>query len=126
MYWCFHCYAVNPRSSGPCVHCGEEIAAPAGLSYDEQLIWALGHPDGDRAIMAAHTLGVRGSTQAAPHLRQVVEEEADPFLATEALRSLIAIEGVDPLRPFLESVAEHAGMLPAKVATEALGHGRRS
>ncbi|MFT3862889.1 MAG: HEAT repeat domain-containing protein [Solirubrobacterales bacterium] len=123
MYWCFHCYGINPRPSGPCVRCGEEIAAPADLSYDRQLIWALGHPDGDRAIMAARTLGTRRPPEAAPRLRQVSEDESDPFLAAEALRSLVAIEGVEALRPLLTQIAERGGLLPAKVAAAALAAG---
>jgi len=59
MYWCFYCYGVNAVDGGPCAHCGRPIESPAGLSYHERLIWALGHPDGDRAITAARTLGAR-------------------------------------------------------------------
>lgn len=121
MYWCFHCYGVNPRPSGPCVHCGQEIAAPDGLSYDQQLIWALAHPDGDRAIMAARTLGSRRAAEAAPRLREVAQEGSDPFLAAEALRSLIEIEGAESLRPLLTEIAEHGGLLPATLAARALG-----
>jgi hypothetical protein len=121
LYWCFHCYGVNPSSAGPCIHCGQEIAPPNGLSYDQQLTWALGHPDGDRAIMAAQTLGTRRSSEAAPRLREVAQDGSDPFLAAEALRSLIAIQGAEFLRPLLTEIAEHGGLLPAKVAAEALG-----
>lgn len=120
MYWCFHCYGINPERYGPCVHCGEEIAAPPGLSYVDHLIWALGHPDGDRAIMAARTLGVHRAPEAAPRLREVALGGPDPFLAAEALRSLVAIEGVDRLRLLLTELAEHGPLLTAKVAGEAL------
>lgn len=120
MHWCFHCYGVNPEPRGPCVHCGREIAAPAGLSYVDQLIWALGHPDGDRAIMAARTLGARRAPQAAARLREVARGGPDPFLAAEALRSLVAIEGVEALRPLLIELAEHGPLLIARVARGAL------
>ena len=47
--------AVSPRASGPCVRCGRPVEGPPGLSYDDRLVWALGHPDGDRAVLAAQT-----------------------------------------------------------------------
>jgi hypothetical protein len=64
-------------------------------------MWTLGHPDGDRAVMAARILGVRRSSDASPALRQAVTAGRDPYLAVEALRSLIAIDGVEPLRAWL-------------------------
>ena len=102
MHWCFHCYGLNPHPSGPCVRCGRTVARPPGLSYDQQLMWTLGHPDGDRAVIAARILGSLRSRDASPALRQAVTAHRDPYLAVEALRSLIAIDGVERLRPWLE------------------------
>ena len=56
MFWCYRCYALSAHPSGPCRACGEPVEAPAELSYVDGLIWALRHPDGDRAIVAARTL----------------------------------------------------------------------
>jgi hypothetical protein len=126
MHWCYHCYGINPEPSGPCVHCGQEIAPPNDLSYDQQLIWALGHPDGDRAIMAARTLGIHRAREAAPRLHEVALGGADPFLAAEALRSLVAIEGVDPLRLLLTEFAEHGPLLLANVAAKVLRDASRA
>ncbi len=102
MYWCFHCYGVNPRPSGPCIHCGRPVEAPSDLSSEQRLIWTLGHPDGDRAVTAAQTLGRKRAAAALPALRQVVTEERDPYLAAEVLRSLIAIAGAEHSRARLE------------------------
>jgi hypothetical protein len=71
MYWCFHCYAVNPSDSGPCVRRGRPVQAPAGLTYDDRPVRARGHPDGDRAIVAANALGQRQVRSALPTLRTV-------------------------------------------------------
>jgi hypothetical protein len=119
-YHCFQCYGANPVASGRCVHCGGEIAAPPGASYDERLAWTLHHPDPDRAITAARILGERRAGSAAGALRDVVREPPDPFLAAEALRSLVAIEGPSEIRPLLEQVAAAESFLPAQVAREAL------
>jgi hypothetical protein len=105
MHWCYSCYAVNPRPGGACVRCGQPVEGPAGRSFDDQLVWALGHPDGDRAVMAAQTLGVRQVRAALPALQRAVDEDRDPYLAVAALRSAIAIAGREELRAWLEQLA---------------------
>jgi len=120
MYWCYHCYAVNPRSTGPCVRCRGPVDGPPGLSYDDRLIWALGHPDGDRAVMAAQTLGARGVRSALPALRRAVEEDRDPYLAVAALRGAIAIAGPDELHDWLEQLAHSESFMVREVAQRAI------
>lgn len=120
MHWCFHCYGVNAQAQGACVHCGQWIEAPRGESFEQRLIWALEHPDGDRAILAARTLGVRRVREAIPGLRRLVTAGKDPYLAREALRSVIAIEGVDPLREWLLDVAAGESSMLSAVARAAL------
>jgi hypothetical protein len=121
IYYCFHCYGRNDRPSGTCVHCGREIAVPAGASYDERLIWALRHPDPDRAGVAAGILGERRAVVAVPALRCVVRDPPDAYVAARALQSLIAIAGVDAERELLEEVAAGDSFIPATVAQRALG-----
>jgi hypothetical protein len=120
VYWCFHCYGLNREAGGLCVRCGLPVEGPPGLSYDQQLMWTLGHPDGDRAVTAARILGSRRSREASPALREAVTVDRDPFLAAEALRSLIAIDGVERLRPWLEQLADRAPFMVRAVAQGAL------
>jgi hypothetical protein len=120
MCWCFHCYGLNAAQSGPCVHCGRPIEPPASISYDERLIWTLGHPDGDRALIAARTLGEHRVTSAEPALRSVIATGSDPFLAAEALRSLIKIEGAEPIRGLLQELSGSESFMVAEVARRAL------
>ena len=120
MYWCFHCYALNDHPAGACATCGEPVEAPAGLSRVESLVWALGHPDGDRAVLAAGTLGRLKAAEAVPALRQAVETRADIFLREEALRSLLAIVGVEALRPWLEEMSCGDSFTVRLMAQEAL------
>ena len=94
MIWC----AVNDYPSGPCDACGEPVEAPADPAWIGSLIWALRHPDSDRALLAGRTLG-RLRTRDAPALREAAGAGNDVYLRAEALRSLIAIERVEPLRP---------------------------
>ena len=120
MFWCFHCYAVNDHPSGPCRACGQPVEAPAGLPYADRLIWTLRHPDGDRAVVAAKTLGRLQARESVPALREAVEAGPDILLRAEALRSLIVIEGVEPLRPWLEALSRDAPFNVRAIAQEAL------
>lgn len=126
MHWCYYCYAVNARPSGPCVRCGRSVEGPPYISFDERLIWALGHPDGDRAVMAAQTLGARRVRSALPALRKTVEEDRDPYLAVAALRGAIAIAGPDELRDWLEQVAQSKSFMVREAAQQALASSRAS
>jgi len=119
-YYCFACYRLNYAPSGPCQHCGREVAAPAEISFDAQLIWALHHPDADRATLAARTLGARRCAEAAAALEEVVLNPPDPFLGAEALRSLVAIKGVAELAPMLRDLSRDGPLLLAVVARGAL------
>ena len=121
MYWCFHCYAVNDHATGPCDVCRHPVEAPSGLTYVEALIWALHHPDGDRAVLAAQTLGRLHAREAVLALRAVAAEDGmDIYVRGAALRSVIAIEGSGPLRPWLEELSSSAPFSVRTIARRAL------
>ena len=120
MHWCYFCYAVNPRSSGLCVRCGRPVEGLPDLSFDDRLIWALGHPDGDRAVLAAQTLGARRVRSALPALSRAVEQGRDPYLAVAALRGAIAIAGPEELCGWLEQLARCESFMVREVAQQAL------
>jgi HEAT repeats len=120
VFWCFQCYAVNDHPNGPCGACGKPVEAPGGLSWADSLIWTLHHPDGDRALLAAATLGKLRAPESVPALREVVEAGADIYLRAEALRSLITIEGVEPMRPWLDALRRDAPFNLRDIAREAL------
>jgi hypothetical protein len=120
MFWCFHCYAVNDHPAGPCDVCGQPVEAPADLSYVEGLIWALHHPDGDRAVLAAETLGKLRARQAVPALRAVAGSGRDIYLRNAALRSVLAIEGAGSLGSWLEELSRCAPFSVRAIAQQAL------
>lgn len=120
MYWCYYCYTVNPHASGLCAHCGHPVEGPPELSYDQRLIWALGHPDGDRAILAAQSLGARRVRSALPTLRRTVDEDRDPYLAVAALRGAVAIAGREELRGWLEQLARSESFMVRETAQRVL------
>ena len=102
-YYCWHCYGKNRRASGRCEHCGEEIPAPAGASFEERLLWALGHPLAERRLAAVHALGTRRTEAASGPLRELVSDP-DPYLAAAALEALVRIDGPDRHRTLLEEL----------------------
>ena len=115
-WFCFHCYGRNDRPSGRCETCGDPIEPPHELSYDERLIWALDHPLPGTAIMAAQVLGVRRPAAAVESLRRAVAAQRDPYLAAEALRALVAVEGIQATRPLLRQLAAEGPLLLRRVA----------
>jgi hypothetical protein len=83
-------------------------------------VWALRHPDGDRAILAARRLAALGARQAVPALWEIMRNSPDPYLAAVALHALIRIEGVPPLQELLESMAKDGPLLQRQVARKAI------
>jgi HEAT repeat protein len=102
-HYCWHCYGKNRRAAGACEHCGHEIAAPAGTSFDERLLWALAHPLAERRMTAVRALGKRRIEAAREPLRKLVSDP-DPYLAAAALEALVRIDGPERHRALLEEL----------------------
>lgn len=112
-YYCWSCYAESPHATGKCSACGEETAPPPGTSYADRLLWALDHPLPDRRMLAVELLGRRRERRAVTPLLMVALDPSDPYLAAEAVRSVVAIAGVDAVRETLERLARE-GPVPAR------------
>ncbi|MGH3214614.1 MAG: HEAT repeat domain-containing protein [Trebonia sp.] len=80
----------------------------------------MGHPDGDRAVQAAKTLGRLRARESIPALRATAESGKDIYLRAAALRSLIDIEGARPLRSWLERLSQDAPYNLRNIALRAL------
>ncbi|MGH3285496.1 MAG: hypothetical protein ACRDPD_12570 [Streptosporangiaceae bacterium] len=116
---CFRCYAVNDHPTGSCDVCGQPVEAPAGLPWTGSLIWALVHPDGDRAVQSGRTLGRLRACESIPALR-AAEAGKDIYLRAAALRSFIEIEGAGSLGPWLEHLSRDAPLSMRNIALRAL------
>jgi HEAT repeat protein len=71
-------------------------------------------------VLAARTLGRLRARQSVPALRAAAEAGADVYLRAETLRSLIAIEGSEALRPWLEQLSRDAPFSVRNIARKAL------
>jgi len=120
MHWCHYCYAVNPRDAGPCIACDQPVEGPPCRSFDDQLVWALGHPDGvtKRCWPPRRWGGVASSGRF--QRCGVVDEDRDPYLAVAARRSAIGIAGRDELRGWLEQLAQSESFMLRQEAQRAL------
>jgi hypothetical protein len=116
-YYCWHCHGENDAGHGSCQHCGRRIEAPEGTAYFDQLLWALDHPLAEIQLFAAQTLGARRARAAIERLRRLALEASDPYVAAEAVRSLVSIEGVESVGDVLEQVMQ-TGTAPARRAAE--------
>jgi HEAT repeat protein len=122
VFFCWHCYGDNPSAAGICRHCGRQIAPPEHTSYVDKLLWALDHPLIERRMVAARVLGTRGEQRAVPALQRLVAQKEDPFLAAEALQSLVRIVGVQALEGELRRLAEAGDAPLRRVARRVLAH----
>jgi HEAT repeats len=122
-HYCWRCYAANPVPAGRCTECGGAIEQPAGVTYSEQLIWALGHRLAGTQMIAAEVLGELREPAAEGPLRTLVAD-GDPYLAARALQSLVSIVGVSGARDLLEPLAESGAPAIRRVALHALNYGR--
>jgi HEAT repeat protein len=123
-YYCWHCYGENRSNHGPCGRCGRPIEAPADAGYVDCLLWALEHPVAERRMFAAQVLGELGEPRASDRLVVLARSSDDPFLAAQALRSLIEIEGVEQLAELLAELAAAAPIGPRRIAEDALASRR--
>ncbi|MGO9882092.1 MAG: HEAT repeat domain-containing protein [Solirubrobacteraceae bacterium] len=121
-HYCWRCYATNNEPAGRCRSCGGPIAQPATATWTDQLIWALGHPLPGRQMIAAQILGRRREIRAAEPLRELVDK-ADPYLAAQALQSLVLIVGVPAIRDLLDRLARTGSPAVCRVAQRALERG---
>lgn len=120
VYYCWSCYARNDRQAGPCERCGRDISPPTDISEVDRLLWGIGHPDPDVAIISTRRVARLGDQSAIPALRKCIEEGPDPYVAVEALRSLLALSSATAEEPLLRRLARAGPILLRSEALQAL------
>lgn len=123
VYYCWFCYGHNDHARGPCAHCGDEISPPPDADRTARLIWALDHPDSDVAMLSTRRLAGLGDRSAIPALRNCVVRAPDPYLAAEALRSLLVLSTPAAEKELLDRLARDGPVLLRDQARDALAEG---
>lgn len=119
-HYCWHCYGANSQPTGPCSECGRSIEQPQDATWTDQLIWALGHPIPQTRMIAAQVLGQLQEPAAERPFRTLVRDR-DPYLAAQALHSLVSIVGVAALKDeVLEPLAQTGPPPVRRIALRAL------
>ena len=119
-YYCWHCYGLNAAATGRCPSCGQSIEPPQAADLVDRLLWACRHPNPDVAVMAARRLGGLCDGQAAAGLRALLDVPPDPYVAAEALRSLLKCGQIDALGDLLRRWAANGPILLRAEARDAL------
>jgi hypothetical protein len=114
MRYCPACYAPNEWTDDRCIGCGGSLATDD--SYEDRLIWALGHPDTATAMLAADVLARRGTQGAISKLIDLVDS-SDPYRAAAAARALNAFAGDDRAAAALERCRDHPSALVRRAVT---------
>jgi hypothetical protein len=121
--YCWRCYARQPAATpddANCARCGEPIAAPAGTSWADKLLWSLSHPLVERRIIAAHSLAELGEPRAVGPLRTMALDR-DPYLAAAAVRALGLFRDHE-IDDLLHRIARDGPAPARRAAEEALQH----
>lgn len=105
--YCPACYEPNSWNEVRCIAC--DITLQTDESYDERLIWALGHPDTATATLAAELLARRNTREAIDRLIELVDS-VDPYRAAAAAHALTTFDD-DRARATVKACLEHPSAL---------------
>lgn len=105
--FCPDCFAVEPWDAETCAACGALLERDD--RYDDRLIWALGHPDTERAMLAADLLARRATAAAIGPLIELTAVR-EPYRAAAAARALAAFDD-DRARAFVRRLHAHPSFL---------------
>lgn len=115
--FCPACVTRNDGDADRCVACGANLATSD--SYDQRLMWALDHPDTERAMIASQLLARRKAKAAIDRLIEATRS-ADPFRAAAAARALLTFDD-DRARAAVQGLRDHASVLVRRAVLEARG-----
>lgn len=115
--FCPACYARNEWGSARCASCGADLAADE--SFDERLVWALQHPDTQRAERAAAALAVRRPMSALDALIELLGAP-DGHRAAAGAAALVAYRGIPRADAAIASARRHRSVLVRRAVEQAL------
>jgi HEAT repeat protein len=115
--FCPACVARNQWDADRCVACGANLATSD--SYDQRLMWALDHPDTERAMIASQLLARRKVKAAIDRLIEATRSP-DAYRAAAAARALVTFDD-DWARAAVQGLRDHPSALVRRAVLEARG-----
>ncbi len=119
-FFCPGCWKEIAQADLRCPHCGYLLEDFHGLSYEQKLILAVGHPVREHRMMAIRVLGSLRSQAAVAALGSLLDRETDYYVIREAVVALRKIGGTQALRR-IERLRHHPSRLVRTLSRAALG-----
>ena len=116
--YCPTCWSEADKNDC-CPRCGGGLRQSANESYEEKLIWALGHPEPTTPVRAATILGERRAVAAVEPLIALALSTPDFYLQEAAVIALGQI-GDKRAQPYLERLSREGAIRVRLAAHRAL------
>lgn len=123
--YCRACYATNEGNADFCGGCNAPLRGEQlDEDFDDQLIWALAHPDTATSERAAQILAQRHVERAVPALLSTASLP-DPYRAAAAAHALLEFDEQPRVRAELALLRRYGPLLVRRALGRAGSHGRR-
>lgn len=120
-FFCPGCWKEIGEGDERCPHCGYALEEGQGLSYEQKLIRALGHPIRENRMMAARILGELKSQAAVPALGSLLGRESDYYVIREVVVALRNVGGSQALR-LIDRLRSHPSRMVRRLSRAAPGN----
>jgi HEAT repeat protein len=95
-----------------CPYCGYSQSMLKEEPFEKKLIRALNHPEPTTVVRAIKILGELKSKNALPNLFEIIKNSHDPFIVSEAVKSVMLIDsGKNSLKKLEDSIKIDLGIL---------------
>ncbi len=94
-YYCPNCWNEIQKGNDSCPHCGTKQSLLRQEPFEKKLIRSLNHPEPKTVVRAINILGILKSKEALTRLYEILQTGKDPFIISEAVKSILKIDGTD-------------------------------
>ncbi len=106
IYYCSNCWSEINKDLEICPYCGNSQFLLNQEPFEKKLIRALTHPEPTTVVRAIKILGELKSKNALPDLFEIIKTQHDPFVVSEAVKSILEIDdgkdSIEKIKSFLK------------------------
>ena len=106
IYYCSNCWNEINKDLEICPYCGNSQSLLNQEPFEKKLIRALTHPEPTTVVRAIKILGELESKNALPDLFEIIKTQNDPFIVSEAVKSILEIDdgkdSIEKIKSFLK------------------------